>query len=99
MNKTLPGLANAILTMQFYSPSDYEKTFHLNSAVSKRIPHDFQLPRYDKENDMYYVGNAINADGEQHAEGAIVSAKNTVDEIVNRENILDQKTSSINYNH
>jgi len=95
MNKTLPGLKDAILETQFYSPDDYEKTFHLNSAVSPCIPSQgFHSDCYNKKDDMYYVGNATNDDGEQHAEGAILSAKNTVNEIIRREkNFIQQSTT------
>jgi len=97
MKKKFPGLEDAILDTQFYSPLDYEQNFHLSSAVSPHIPtNDFQLPSYDKNNDMYYIGNAINADGEQHGLGTILSAKNTVDEVMRREKDVIQENITAN---
>lgn len=97
MSKTLPGLKNegAIREAQFCSPLDYEQNFHFSSAVSPCIPpNNFQPKCYDEVQDRYYVGNATNANGEQHAEGAILSAKKTVSEIIRREKILTQDSIS-----
>jgi phytoene dehydrogenase-like protein len=89
MEKKLPGLKGAICDAQFYSPDDYKKTLHLDSSVSKRIPpKDFYLSNYNEKDDIYYIGNAVNKDGEQHALGGIMSAKRSVETLCHRENLL-----------
>jgi phytoene dehydrogenase-like protein len=94
LNQKFPGIMGAIQESHFYSPQDYQKKFGFSSAVAPRIP-ETQLKRncYDEKNDMYYIGNAVNSDGEQHAEGAIRSADQVMTAINSQANILSSVPS------
>lgn len=82
----LPGIYQSILFKKFVSPTDFKFIYNLSSQNFKYVLKDgFTKPDiYDKENDIYHIGNSVNPPGE-HAGGAILSAIIASNEIITKE--------------
>ena len=81
------GFKEAIVgDVTFIAPSQYKEKFGMDSCLALRSSEDIvNVPCYNREQDMYFMGNALNKPEDQHAGGALNSAKETVNEIMARE--------------
>lgn len=82
-----PGFKEAISgDIIFIAPHQYQEKFGMDSCLALRSSEEIvSVPCYNREQDMYYIGNALNKPEDQHAGGALNSAKETVNKIMARE--------------
>lgn len=82
IDKRLAGFRDAILNTAFYDPKQYRETFGFPGAVAPQLAlPNTQIPHYDPDKGVYYIGNAVNAPSDQHAGGAFLSVRQVVDKI------------------
>ncbi len=90
-----PGFKEAISgEITFISPNQYTEQYGINSCLAHRVLSGVNtLPCYSHNQDMYFIGNAMNNPEDQHAGGALDSAKKTVEQIMRQEfHTLDSNT-------
>lgn len=81
----LPGFLNAIIYSKFISVGDFQSRHDLSSVVSPIIdPHFIKPDNYDKEKDIYYIGNSVYPPG-NHAGAAMLSAMIVAEQVKERD--------------